>query len=49
MVLSQLKNRDAHLEDISGTIDEDVVPDTDAETEREAVEEERLKPFLEPE
>ena len=32
-----------------GAVNEDVVPDSDAQTPREAIKEEWLKPFLEPE
>jgi hypothetical protein len=48
-VLNELKDSDTDLKDITGTINKDVVPDTDAEAERETIEEERLKPFLQPE
>jgi hypothetical protein len=38
-VLNELKDSDTDLKDITGTINKDVVPDADAEAERETIEE----------
>ena len=46
--MDKTKDGNAHLEDVTSAEHKDVVPDTNAETERETVEKKGLEPFLKP-